>query len=58
MSHEAWTSAIAMAAGDRKLAARLVERSERAVLVTLLCKSIRMTEAEFWRLVAKDIEEP
>ena len=58
MSHEAWTSAIAMAADDRKLAARLVERSERAVLVTLLCKSIGMTEAEFWRLVAKDIEEP
>ena len=58
MSHEAWKSAIAMVAGDRSLAARLVERSERAVLVTLLCKSIGMTEAEFWRLVAKDIEEP
>ena len=58
MSHEAWKSAIALAHGDRKLAARLVERSERAVLVTLLCKSIGMIEAEFWRLVAKDIEEP
>ena len=58
MSHEAWKSAIALAAGNRVLAARLVERSERAVVITLLCKSIGMTEAEFWQLVAKDIEEP
>ena len=41
-----------------ELAARIVERSARSVVITLLCKSIGMTEAEFWRLVAKDIEEP
>ena len=58
MSHEAWKSALAMAAGDRVLAGRLVERSARSVVITLLCKSIGMTEAEFWRLVAKDIKEP
>lgn len=58
MSHEAWKSALALAAGDRKLAARLVETSQRAVLTTLVCKALGISEAEFWRLVAEDIERP
>ncbi len=56
--HLAWKAALALAAGDSKLASRVVECSQRAVLTRLVCKTLGITEAEFWRQVAKDIEAP
>jgi hypothetical protein len=58
VSHEAWKSALALASGDRVLAGRLVERSARDVLLRLVLKHLSMSEDEFWRMVAREVEEP
>jgi hypothetical protein len=54
---EAWRVAKLLAQGDRGLASVTMHNAELDVIRKLLCLRLAGGEAEYWRMIAKELEQ-